>query len=55
MDDRTPLGLRRLTVLELDASSIAIRLWGLNGDSAYIHKVHTGLTRVIDTNNICSY
>lgn len=36
MDDRTPLGLRRLMALELDASSIAVRLWGLNGDSAYI-------------------
>ncbi|KAJ8112354.1 hypothetical protein OPT61_g5256 [Boeremia exigua] len=36
MDDRTPLGLRRLTALELDASATAVRLWGLNGDSAYI-------------------
>lgn len=49
MDDRTPLGLRRLMVLELDASSIAVRLWGLNGDGAYIYKVYTGSMKVIET------
>jgi hypothetical protein len=36
-------------VLELDASSIAVRLWGLNGDGAYIYKVYTGSMKVIET------
>ena len=52
MDDRTPLGLRRLTVLKLDASSTAIRLWGLNGDSTYIHKVQTRSIKVLDTKHM---
>lgn len=52
MDDRTPLGLRRLMALELDASSIAVRLWGLNGDSAYIYKVHTVSIEIVDAKHV---
>jgi hypothetical protein len=48
MDDRTPLGLRRLMALELDASATAVRLWGLNGDSAYIYKIHQISIKVIN-------
>lgn len=47
MDDRTPLGLRRLMALELDASATAARLWGLNGDSAYIYRIHQISAKVI--------
>jgi hypothetical protein len=48
MDDRTPLGLRRLMALELDASATAARLWGLNGDSAYIYRIHQISVQVIN-------
>jgi hypothetical protein len=35
-------------VLELDASATAARLWGLNGDSAYIYRMHQISIKVIN-------